>query len=111
MKKSRYPIIVAPFLKVAGIALFPFILVSNKQLLEDEVLMRHETIHLKQEAELLVIPFYLLYALSYCINFVRYRNHSRAYEMIWFEREAYANEYNTDYLYKRKLYAWINYVK
>ena len=111
MMKSKYPVIVVSFLKVAGMAVFPFILVSSKRFIDDEVLIRHETIHLKQEAELLVIPFYLLYALSYCINLVHYRNHNRAYKMIWFEREAYANEYNADYLCKRRLYAWVNHVK
>ncbi|SFS95626.1 hypothetical protein SAMN04487890_10776 [Mucilaginibacter polytrichastri] len=87
-------------------ALYPFILVSDKRFLDDDVLIRHETIHLKQEAELLVIPFYIIYALNYLINYVIYKNHDKAYRAICFEREAYANEQHANYLVKRKLWAW-----
>lgn len=91
-------------------ALFPFILVSDRKYLNDEVLMRHETIHLQQELALLIIPFYLLYALSYLVNLLMYRNHDKAYEQIFFEREAYAHEHNTAYLVNRKPWAWRNYI-
>jgi len=107
---NKYPVIVVPFLKVAGMALFPFILVSDKRYINDETLIRHETIHLKQELELLIIPFYLLYALSYLINLLIYRSHNKAYEEIFFEREAYHNEHNAAYLVNRKPWAWRNYM-
>ncbi len=106
----RPPVIVAPWLKVDGMALFPFILVRNRQLMTDEVLIRHETIHLRQAAELLVIPFYLLYLINYLIGFVRYRDHHRAYMHIIFEREAYAHENDRQYLKQRRLWAWTKYI-
>jgi len=104
----KYPfIIVIPALKVNAMALFPFILVKEAALKHDEVLIRHERIHLRQEAELLVIPFYVLYIMSYLLNRIRFKEHDQAYRHIIFEREAYANEAIPDYLQKRKFWAWI----
>jgi hypothetical protein len=101
-----YPVIIAPFLKVDGMAVYPFILVKTKALQLDEVLIRHETIHLKQAEELLVIPFYLLYLVNYFINLFKYRKHHTAYMQIVFEREAYGYENQTGYLKSRPFWAW-----
>ena len=101
-----YPVIVVPFLNVDGMALFPFVLVKSRKLKHDAVLIRHETIHLNQAAELLVIPFYLLYLFNYLLNWLKYPNHYRAYYEIIFEREAYRNEHDINYLKTRKLWAW-----
>lgn len=100
----------APFLKVAAMAVFPFILVKDKKMINDEVLLRHERIHLRQEAELLIVPFYFLYLINYLINRLKYKTHNQAYLNICFEREAYANELNTEYLKKRKFWQWMRYV-
>ncbi len=106
----RAPVIVAPWLKVDGMAVFPFILVRTRQLMTDEVLIRHETIHLRQAAELLVIPFYLLYLINYLVRLIRYRDHHRAYMHIVFEREAYAHEADMQYLNQRRSWAWMKYI-
>ena len=90
-------------------ALFPFILIKEKGMAGDAVLINHERIHLRQQAELLVIPFYLLYLLNYLFNLLMYRSHHKAYIHIVFEREAYANETNIDYLKQRKWQAWRRY--
>ena len=105
----KWPVVVAPFLKVAGMALFPVILVSKRQFLEDKVLINHEKIHLIQQAELLVVPFYVLYLINYLINLAWYRHHHTAYLNIVFEREAYANEANLKYVNDRKWYDWCRY--
>jgi len=105
----KYPVIVVPFLNVDGMALYPFVLVKNRFLKQDAVLIRHETIHLKQAAELLVVPFYLMYLFNYIVNRMKYKGHYRAYYEIVFEREAYRNERETDYLSVRKLWAWRHY--
>ncbi|MFD1258937.1 hypothetical protein ACFQ3S_19185 [Mucilaginibacter terrae] len=104
-----YPVIVVPFLNVDGMAFYPFVLVKNQTLKQDALLIRHETIHLKQAAELFVIPFYLLYLFNYIINRFKYPDHYRAYYEIIFEREAYQNEGRIDYLKTRKLWAWRHY--
>jgi len=82
-----------------GIALWPFIVVKEN----------HERIHLRQQAELLVLPFYLIYLLEYIVRVIQYRNSQLAYRNISFEREAYENEDDLDYLKKRKLWSFMKY--
>jgi len=101
-----YPIILAPYLQVDGMALFPFILVKKAAFKHDPVLIRHETIHLKQAAELLVLPFYVLYLLHYLLNRLRYKTHHEAYMHIVFEQEAYRHEHDAGYLETRRFWAW-----
>jgi hypothetical protein len=105
-----YFIIHVPFLNVYGMALFPFILVKNKSLKKDKYLINHEKIHLIQQLELLIIPFYILYLINYFINRFRYHDHDAAYRNIFFEREAYQNDDNLDYLKKRPLWNFRKYV-
>jgi hypothetical protein len=104
-------VIVCPVLKVSGMAIFPFILVKQKEFKHDTVLIQHETIHLWQELELLVIPFYILYLLNYLINLYRYRDHNKAYLNIVFEREAYTCEGDSNYLGQRRFWAWVKYIR
>jgi hypothetical protein len=106
---GRYQIIIAPFLRVSGMALFPFILLKSKSLAGDAIIINHERIHLRQQAELLVIPFYVLYLINYLVNLLRYKNHEKAYLHIVFEREAYANETNMNYLQSRKWNNWMRF--
>ena len=70
----------------------------------------HETIHFKQWVELLLLGFLVLYPLFWIVGLIRYRDGARAYKMIPFEQEAYANDQNLDYLDNRKLYSWVKYV-
>jgi hypothetical protein len=102
--------IVCPWLKVNAMAIFPFILVKQPHLKHDAQLIRHETIHLRQELELLIIPFYILYLFNYLINLWRYRDHNKAYLNIIFEREAYSCEADVNYLIKRPFWAWIKFI-
>ena len=101
-----YPVIIIPFLKVDGMALYPFILVKSELLKQDPVLLRHETIHLKQAEELLVFPFYVFYLLNYLVNRFKFKTHYQAYYHIAFEREAYAHEQENSYLQTRRFWAW-----
>jgi hypothetical protein len=100
-----------PSLKVNGIALFPFVLVKDKRLLKSKTFINHEHIHLRQQIELLVIPFYLFYLLNYFINRIYYKSHYTAYLNICFEREAHNNEGDLNYLKKRRFWEWLKYVK
>ncbi|HKG06757.1 MAG TPA: hypothetical protein VKB19_09890, partial [Pedobacter sp.] len=98
-----------PKLPASAMALYPFMLFKNRYLVNEPSLIRHEKIHFKQQIELLIIPFYVLYLLHYLINLIKYRNRHLAYLNICFEKEAYANDQDVDYLRRRKRYAWINY--
>jgi hypothetical protein len=72
--------------------------------------MNHEYIHIRQQLEMLVVPFYAVYLLNYLTNLVIFRNHYKAYMMICFEKEAYSNEGDMDYLKKRRIWAWVDYL-
>ncbi|MGI4751981.1 MAG: hypothetical protein ACRYFB_15210 [Janthinobacterium lividum] len=109
--KWQYPVLVVPSLRANGMALFPFILVKLEKSRFDEVMIRHEIIHLRQQLELLVIPFYFFYLLNYLYNRTIYSDHHEAYMNIVFEREAYANDDLPDYLKHRKLFSWWKYFK
>jgi len=107
----KYPIIYVPCLKVKGMALFPFILVSERKYIIDNQIILHETIHLKQQLELFIFPFYLIYIANFFINLILYKNSYLAYYHIIFEREAFTNDTDKLYLQKRKLWSFLKYIK
>lgn len=91
-----------------GLTLYPFIFLKNEKLKFDAVLLNHERIHLMQQLELLILPFYLCYGLEFVVRFVHYKNWSTAYRNISFEKEAYENEKNLYYLKTR---CWLGFIK
>ena len=94
-----------------GMAIFPFILLRNKEDKTDLNLVHHERIHIIQQIELLVIPFFMWYFIEYGIRMLQYKfDGHKAYRNISFEREAYANELDLDYLKKRKFYSFLKYI-
>ena len=99
----------ASFLSYRAMALYPFILIQQDAYRYDRELVQHELIHHRQQLELLILPFYLLYAGHYLINLVRFRDNDRAYRHIIFEREAYAMDTDIDYLQRRKYWAFGKY--
>ena len=90
-----------------GIALFPFIVLRQSRMKDDPVLINHEKIHLRQQLELLVIPFFIWYGLEFLIRYLKYRNWRMAYSTISFEREAYKNEKDLNYLKSRSWYGFL----
>ncbi len=90
-------------------ALYPFILFKNRQASTHQAIIRHELIHFRQQLELLILPFYIIYLLNYLVNLIIYLNHDKAYRNIVFEREAYRNDQDTTYLNRRKPFAWLRY--
>jgi hypothetical protein len=87
---------IIPFGRFTAITIWPF--VFYKKL--GKYTRNHEAIHGRQQLELLVIPFYVIYIIE--AIFKGYRN-------ISFEREAYCNDDNDNYLKNRKPYAmWRN---
>lgn len=86
-------------MKPSGVAFYPFIFIDPEVKITDE-LVNHERIHLRQQLELLVIPFYIWYM----VEFFR-----KGYRNISFEREAYGNEKDLGYLGKRKPFSFWRY--
>lgn len=93
-----------------SITLFPFVLIKYKDDKKNKVLINHEKIHLQQQIELLILPFYIWYALEFLINLMRFKNSNQAYLNISFEREAYFNENNLSYLSNRSLWAFMSFL-
>ncbi len=93
-----------------GVTLFPFIILRHKELKANKTLINHEKIHLRQQLELLLVFFYLWYGLEFLIRWVYYKNRNQAYRNISFEREAYGNEKDLNYLKKRSLWGFLRYV-
>ena len=94
-----------------GLAIYPFIFLKNKSLTDNEVLINHERIHLKQQIELLWIFFFIWYIFEFLFHLIRFRNLKKAYHRISFEREAYINESDLDYLKYRKFWDFLKYIK
>ncbi|KRD59637.1 hypothetical protein ASE40_11030 [Flavobacterium sp. Root935] len=93
-----------------GMAVFPFILIKYDFDKSNGVFVNHEKIHLRQQLELLVIPFFIWYVLEYLIRLVQYQNMDLAYRNISFEREAYAKETELDYLKNRSFFQFLHYI-
>lgn len=94
-------------LQVDGMALFPFILVRQPN--PGPVLLNHERIHLRQQLEMGILPFYIWYGFEYLIRRFQYRDHYTAYRNISFEREAFTNDQNLAYLKNRSLWQFWRY--
>jgi hypothetical protein len=70
----------------------------------------HETIHYYQQREMLFVFQWLLYLAFYIWGLIKYRDGETAYRENPFEREAYANDDNLEYLTTRKQYSWVKYI-
>jgi hypothetical protein len=106
----RYWSVTCKRLPATAMALFPFMLFKDPRQKGNILLINHEKIHFRQQIELLIIPFYVLYLFHYLLNLIRFRNRSKAYFNICFEKEAYANDENLNYLQQRGLYSWLKYL-
>lgn len=99
--------------KILGIVLFCFVFLNkrSKVLNREElaILLNHERIHVRQQLELLILPFFIIYVAEWLILLLKYKNKNLAYRNISFEKEAYDSASNLNYLRKRKPYVWLNY--
>lgn len=93
-----------------GITLFPFVFLRHASLKEDVLLMNHERIHLRQQLELLILPFFVFYVLEFIWRFLQYRSCYLAYKNISFEREAYTNEKDLNYMESRSFWGFVGYL-
>ena len=81
-----------------------FIVFSRGEMSEQT--KRHETIHFQQFLEMGFVGFLLLYLFYWLRNLGKGMSGSQAYYEIPFEKEAYENDANTEYLTYRKRYSW-----
>lgn len=95
----------------AAISLFPCIIIPHSSVAGDATLINHEKIHIRQQAEMLVFPFFLWYFAEYLVFRIRGWDHGTAYGNISFEREAYGNEADHSYLRRRRFWGFLKYLK
>jgi hypothetical protein len=107
MKGIIIPTRKLPF-NYTALTIFPFVFAKG---LVPEWLKNHERIHLQQQLELLILPFYVWYLLEFCIRFLQFGSRELAYRAISFEREAYENHGKEDYLQSRKRWQFVAYIK
>ena len=116
-----------PFPGYKAINLFGVLFVKNNAKIDD-VTINHEGIHSKQFIELMILfavatvfirwwlplfsPlfFYVWYIVEWLIHLIRFRSADIAYRRISFEREAYTNQGDVNYLPKRTWFSFLNYI-
>lgn len=107
VSNSRIPKLLSWFINIKAITLYPFIIFRGEP---DEQTLNHERIHIQQQAECLIIGFYMLYVGFWLWRLILTRNTQQAYYEIPFEKEAYKNDSDWTYLLNRKKYAWIKHI-
>lgn len=105
-----------PFKGFKAINLFGVLFVRGNAYIGEKTI-RHESIHTKQMKEMLYVPFYLWYGIEWVIRYFAWSfekkpcdPNDKPYDRMSFEKEAYANDHDTEYLKNRKPYAWFKYM-
>lgn len=128
------------FMSIGGITLFPFIILRKKYRDDPryrdrlEKTINHESIHIKQQQEIIIPSFVILIILNFIVGFVSwwlipvlgylsfyvwyvlewvfklFKYGTDSYRNISFEREAYINETNPDYLKTRIRWNFFKYI-
>ena len=107
IKNSKIPKLLSIIIDVYAITIYPFIFVRDES---NDTTNNHESIHLAQQKELFVIPFYILYVYWWLLNLSKGMNKFDAYMNIPFEKEAYGNQKDFAYLNNRKKMSWKKYI-
>ena len=92
---------------IRAIAIWPFVFFRTEALSEEAVLINHEKIHLEQQKETLLVPFFVIYVIQGMVNFIKGDNPYLAYRNTSAEKEAWDNEDSGNYLSIRKRYKWL----
>ncbi|MDC8001149.1 hypothetical protein POV26_08875 [Aequorivita todarodis] len=93
-----------------GMTLWPFVVLKHQSLKEDLIFLNHESIHLRQQSELLVIFFYVWYGIEFLFRWIQFGNRHKAYRNISFEREAYHHESDFSYLKSRSIFGFLKFI-
>lgn len=94
-----------------AITFYPFLFITSDNKSNEE-LIRHETIHIRQQIELLIVGAWLLFILEYSYaKFVKKLDSRQAYYYTALEQEAHRNAMKRDYLCRRRPYATLKYIR
>lgn len=125
---------IIPFKGFQAITLLPFIFARDSFRPLKENTVRHESIHLRQQLEVLIasaaviailclttdiswwwmaatpLCYFVMYGLEYIVRLFVYGKGKEAYRNISFEQEAFLYERDTEYISRRKAFAWVKYI-
>jgi hypothetical protein len=107
MKKEKKIIYFFPVKGFLAITLFGYIFAKRRL---SAIELNHERIHIAQAEDCGgYFNFYRMYLDYWFCTFSKTKNNEEAYYSIPFEKEAYANQHNPDYLFRRRRGAWEDY--
>lgn len=96
---------------VGAVALFPFIIVRDQKILENREYINHETIHIRQYIETLIVGLIVISLLQYFYALLILRkSRTQAYYYMSHEQEAHQNDENLDYLKTRRWFSYYKYL-
>jgi hypothetical protein len=107
-ENSKVPVWLFKLAPIEINALSFFIFVFSRGEMDDRV-KRHETIHYKQQVEMLFVFQWIMYGYFHLKGLLSGLKGSEAYYLNPFELEAYDNDEKENYLNERKRYAWVKY--
>ena len=130
---KRIENIYIPFSNFVALTVWPLLFVRRDMLHKyDAAADNHEHIHAEQQIEMLIVGallsvvlwltgcgwwsllalllFYWWYLIEFVIKAFYYGDNNVAYRYLAFEREAYNNMYDAEYLKNRKHFAWVKYI-
>ena len=90
---------------LVALTLFPWIFTKYEKI--NENIVNHEKIHIEQYKETLIIGFPIIMIINYILNLIYYFDLNIAYKNTLFEKEAYENMNNYQYLKYRRRYSWL----
>ena len=102
---------ILPFKGFTAINLFGIVVARRDCLPLSKRIINHEAIHSRQIKELLFVGFYIWYILEWLVRLLYLRSFKKAYKAIGFEKEAFENDADSNYLNCRKRFSFLNYMK
>ena len=93
-------------LKIRCVSLCPFIICAKGV---DQISLQHSMIRFRQQAEMWLVPFLIVYAWYAILRVFKHRNLRLAYYSIPFEAEAHRYKDDLTYLLFRPKQAWRQY--
>ena len=96
--------------RAMAITFYPFLFVRTDTR-QNQELIRHETIHIRQQLELLLVGSWILYIFEYIYaRYIKKLDKRQSYYFTSLEQEAHRNAMNENYLQQRKPYAVLKYI-
>jgi hypothetical protein len=104
-ENSKVPVVLSKLapIEIGAITIGPLVFSRGEM---SDTTKNHEAIHWQQYIETGILGFIILYYTFYLLNYIRYRDGKIAYYMIPFEKEAYDNDEDLEYLENRERWTW-----